>query len=122
MKKFFLVFQLLFITTLLFAANENGNENKKENKTVTNEAGTVILSGKVTDQLTGEALTGVKVTIDGLDAKVYTDFDGNFKFENLVSGEYNFTATYVSYEKNQVQKFNPVKDGSHLHIKLKTSL
>lgn len=120
MKKLFLILQLMLASSLIFAVNENGN--KKESKAVPAEAGVMVISGKVTDQMTGEALTGVKVTIDGTDVKVYTDFDGNFRIEKMLPGEYNLTATYVSYDKNQVQKFNPVKDGSHLEIELKSSL
>ncbi len=82
----------------------------------------MVITGKVVDQMTGEALTGVKVAIEGSDLKVYTDFDGNFRMENVKAGEHQVTATYVSYNRNEVQKFNPRKDGTHLEIKMQSLL
>ncbi len=120
MKKLFLIIQMALATGLLFAGNGNNTVNKKENKGVPAEAA-VVISGKVTDEVTGEALTGVKVTIDGLSIKAYTDFDGNFRFEQLLPGEYSLTATYVSYDRKQVHKINPVKEDRNLEISLKSS-
>jgi hypothetical protein len=68
------------------------------------------------------ALTGVKVAIEGSDLKAYTDFDGVFRFENVKPGEYDVTATFVSYNRNEVQKFNPARDGNHLEIKMNSTL
>ena len=121
MKKLIFTLQLLIATTLVFAGNDKGDENKKESVTTKTEAQYMALSGKVTDQMTGEALTGVKVSIDGLDAKVYTDFDGNFRIESLAPGEYNITTSYVSYNKKQIQKYNTTKEGSHLEIRLQST-
>ncbi len=44
------------------------------------------LSGTVFDFQSGEALTGVEVSIEGTDIKVYTDFDGNFEIDNVKPG------------------------------------
>ena len=55
--------------------------------------------------ITGEALTGVEISIDGLDKKVYSDFDGNFTISNLAPGEYDIVASYISYKKSLVEDF-----------------
>jgi len=47
------------------------------------------LSGTVTDADTGYALSGVKVTIDGLTD--YTDSYGRYGFEGLTPGAYTLT-------------------------------
>ncbi|HPJ80034.1 MAG TPA: carboxypeptidase-like regulatory domain-containing protein [Prolixibacteraceae bacterium] len=122
MKKLVIALQLLFFALVVFAGNDKGVENKKESVHAEANATAMVITGKVVDQVTGEALTGVKVAIEGSDIKVYTDFDGVFRFENVKPGEYDLTATFVSYNRNEVQKFNPVKDGTHLEIKMHSTL
>lgn len=51
-----------------------------------------IISGVVVDQLTGEALTGVEVQVEGTELKTYTDFEGQFAFDQLKAGEYKVNA------------------------------
>lgn len=122
MKKLVIALQLLFLVSVVYAGNDKGVDNKKEPATAAVETAAMVITGKVVDQVTGEALTGVKVAIEGSDLKAYTDFDGVFKFENLNPGEYDITATFVSYNRNEVQKFNPAKDGNHLEIKMNSTL
>lgn len=122
MKKLVIALQLIFFASVVFAGNDKGVENKKESVPAEANATAMVITGKVVDQVTGEALTGVKVAIEGSDLKAYTDFDGVFKFENLNPGEYDITATFVSYNRNEVQKFNPAKDGNHLEIKMNSTL
>lgn len=122
MKKLVIALQLLFFASVVFAGNDKGVENKKETVPAEAQALAMVITGKVVDQVTGEALTGVKVAIEGSDLKAYTDFDGVFRFENVKPGEYDVTATFVSYNRNEVQKFNPARDGNHLEIKMNTTL
>jgi len=53
------------------------------------------LSGIVTDANTGYALSGVKVTIDGLTD--YTDSYGRYGFEGLTPGAYTITFEKSGY-------------------------
>jgi protocatechuate 3,4-dioxygenase beta subunit len=57
-----------------------------------------VISGVVVDKNTGEPLAGVEVKILGSSEKVYTDFDGNFKFTNLSQGVYKIKIDYISYQ------------------------
>jgi hypothetical protein len=61
------------------------------------------IEGKVLDLSTGEALTGVAVSIKGTDRVAYTDFDGNYTFEGLKPGTYNLVASYISYKNSLIE-------------------
>jgi hypothetical protein len=76
--------------------------NEEEGKTAGNSdnSATVALSGTVFDSTSGELLVGVEVTIDGTETKTYTDFDGNFSFDNMKPGEYKLVTSYISYKKS----------------------
>lgn len=67
---------------------------------------TTSLSGVVLDNETGEALAGVAIRFEGSKEKVYTDFDGNFKIENVVPGKYNVLSSYISYTDNKMKEVN----------------
>lgn len=58
--------------------------------------GLANLYGKVTDALTGEAIPGVLVSLNGLE--VYTDAAGNYIFEDLEPGEYTLQFSKEGYE------------------------
>jgi protocatechuate 3,4-dioxygenase beta subunit len=116
MKKIIFVIQLLLFMNIVIAGNLKGDVQKKE--TISDKMGTFILMGKVTDDSTGEALTGVKVTVEGVGVSTYTDFDGNYAFPNLTPGEYRVTASLVSYRKGEVVKVEHIKSDQKLNIKL----
>jgi len=94
MKKIALIIVSLMIFSVTFA-----NKTSEENSKGENAVMTTSVSGKVFDKITGEALAGVKVTIDGTNKSVYTDFDGNFEIEGLREGEVEIMASYISYEE-----------------------
>jgi hypothetical protein len=78
----------------------NGNE---EGKGTESSVSTTKLSGKVLDNITGESLAGVKITINNSEDCVYTDFDGNFVITNVKPGKVKISASYISYkEKTEV--------------------
>lgn len=82
---------LITFTAPVFA----GNNNPEASKTI---------KGTVTDD-NGQPLTGVEVIVEGLNKKVYTDFDGNFEIDQLQGGAYTVVFSYVSYkEKKAVVK------------------
>lgn len=54
------------------------------------------IKGQVTDEK-GDPLAGVEVFVEGIDKKVYTDFDGNFEVSQLKNGTYTLKFSYVAY-------------------------
>ncbi|HRG64375.1 MAG TPA: TonB-dependent receptor [Saprospiraceae bacterium] len=65
------------------------------------------LSAKIVDRKTGEPLIGAGVEVMSAGALVTgtsTDFDGNYQLD-LKAGIYNIVASYVSYQKVEVQGF-----------------
>ncbi len=108
------LFARLFVLSLLFGISFTSSatidETKKEEKSA--NAVTCSLQGKIMDELTGEALAGVKVKVCGTDLVTYTDFEGNFTYENLAPGKYNLETSFISYEQTTLKNIdlNPEKD------------
>jgi len=94
-----------------------GNDNAKENKSAAKATTGITLSGKIVDFTTGEALTGVKVKIEGSNVLTYSDLDGNFSFENLKPGKYDIIASFISYKKSFIENFKAETD-SDIEIKM----
>jgi len=120
MKKtiFIILAIVLTASTGLFANNEKGEDKNTE----TSEAApaTSILTGTVVDQITGEALTGVKISIEGTNQVVYTDFDGNFSFQSVKPGQYNLKVDYISYKANSLQEVKVNGVANSIKIALNT--
>jgi hypothetical protein len=95
MKKV-LIAALLILSVVAVNAKESDTKTKASD---TESAATMLLSGSIADEFSGETLVGVEVKIEGTDMKTYTDFDGNFSFNNVKPGEYKVVANYISYEK-----------------------
>jgi len=79
---------------------KDGAESSSETDKDGNSVSAVTYSGKITDSLSKEALTGVKISIENTDITVYSDLDGNFTInlpENLSSR--NLKISYISYEE-----------------------
>ena len=55
------------------------------------------LSGRVTDALTGQPLSGANVTIEGSDLGAATDMNGYYRVD-LSSGSYTVKASYIGFE------------------------
>lgn len=58
--------------------------------------GLANLYGKVTDAVTGDPISGVLVSLNGLE--VYTDAGGNYIFEDLDPGSYVLQFSKEGYE------------------------
>jgi hypothetical protein len=52
--------------------------------------------------------------------KTYTDFDGNFTFNNVKPGEYKVVANYISY-KPGAEKLEASAKNNELKLKLQPS-
>ncbi len=57
-----------------------------------------IVTGKVTDAVTGEALVGATITIPSLSLGTYTDGEGAYRLELATEGRQNLRVIYSSYE------------------------
>jgi hypothetical protein len=64
---------------------------------------TATVSGTVLDITSGEALTGVAVSVEGTDLKVYTDLDGNFTIKGIEPGTYNLILSMISYKNSLIE-------------------
>ncbi len=61
------------------------------------------ISGKINDAQTGEELIGVTITLEGTGIGTTSDYEGNFKLQNVKPGTYNVVFSYVSYAKKTLQ-------------------
>ena len=60
-------------------------------------AQTGAISGQVTDAENGETIPGANILITELERGAATDMDGNYVIENVPTGTYTLTATFVGY-------------------------
>ena len=63
---------------------------------------TGVVSGTVTDEETGEALTGANVSVTGTDLRTVTDARGRFVITNVPPGGYTVSLSLVGYTEAQV--------------------
>ncbi len=111
------------ITALFFSlasfAGIDGSDSEKATTSETNAA-TCIVKGTVVDELTGDPLAGVTVTMEN-GMETYTDFEGNFVFCNLKPGAYRIETSLISYENITFNNVRIDSDGTQrLSISLKT--
>jgi len=59
------------------------------------------LSGKITDQQSGETLPGASIRIEKTGIKEASDANGNFRIRNLKAGSYTFIISYIGYQQMQ---------------------
>lgn len=111
MKK---VLSLSFLLVALFIGVQASDPPKKKSTNVSTS-----IAGQVIDESTGEALAGATVTIEGMDLNVYTDFDGQFQFDELSPGEYTIKLNLISYDDNTSKITADLKKDNTLKIKLK---
>ena len=116
MKKTMKVFSLmvLFLGVTFASVADNGTDKNVKETTATT---TCTITGKILDNVTGEALTGVKVEIPGTNLFTYSDFDGNFSFEQLEPGNYDIATIFISY-KTTTFKDVDLKSGKDQTVKI----
>ena len=88
------VLMLLLIPCLVFASD--GTTGK--------------LSGRVFDKTSGEPLPGVNVIIEGTTLGASSDMNGNYFINNIPAGTYTISASYIGYEKIQVENLKIIAD------------
>jgi hypothetical protein len=114
MKAIFILTVTLLFSSIAFASDEN---KTKEPKSSSN---TLILTGKVTDNQTGEALTGVKIELPGTNLAAYTDFDGSYNIVLPDNGTYKVNYQLITYETVNEQKVEAKGNNTiELDIKLR---
>ncbi|WP_167604812.1 carboxypeptidase-like regulatory domain-containing protein [Maribellus sediminis] len=114
MKKVMLIACML-IAVIIVQAKDNESKSKD-----TDTQATMVLTGSVVDGQSGESLVGVEVKLAGTDKKTYTDFDGNFNFENIKPGEYKIETNYISYQQ-KAEKLTIATKENKIKIKLQSS-
>lgn len=85
---------IVLVFTILFGLQAFADSDKDSSKEVSASG---IISGKVVDQITGEGLCGVKVSI-GNGMVSYSDLDGNFAIEVTGNRVYDIQTNYLSYQ------------------------
>lgn len=118
MKRLIFAVMVALVSTSAFAEK---SDSKAEIKTASKtEAAVLSLSGNVIDEVSGEALVGVEVNVEGLDVKIYTDFDGHFVIDNLKAGQCKLVTSYTSYNKSE-KTFNIKSNTNQIKIELSAS-
>jgi hypothetical protein len=107
----------VFIACASLAVFAEKTDSKAETKS---ESTVCSLSGNIIDEISGEALVGVEVKVDGSDIKTYTDFDGHFVINNLKSGDCKLVASYTSYSKAE-KNFKVDLNNNKVKIELQAS-
>ena len=121
MKKIVFLFTALLILGLNSQAKNlvTPNGDKEVEATEMATLNTTNLSGVVLDNETGESLTGVAIRFEGSNEVVYTDFDGNFRINNIVPGNYNILSNYISYSDNKLKDVNVSGQNNVIRLVLK---
>ncbi|MFC2088688.1 TonB-dependent receptor [Calditrichota bacterium] len=62
----------------------------------------VKLHGKIYDDQTGDSLVGANILLEELDKGLSSDTNGEFSFENVESGKYTISVSYVGYKLKKI--------------------
>ena len=84
-------------TPILMAQNQMSQTTSTEINRRTDDGGTSIVTGKVTDARTGANLKGAKVTIEETGQWTSTNDLGEFRFINVPIGSATLTVSYLGY-------------------------
>ena len=89
-------------TPVLMAQNHTSQAQTMTTSSRTEEGGTSIVTGKVTDARTGANLKGAKVTIEETGQWTSTNDLGEFRFVNVPTGSATLTVSYLGYAGQSV--------------------
>lgn len=79
------------------------------------------LTGKVTDALTGIALPGANVVVEGTERGAASDSEGNFIIKSLPAGRYTINASFIGYETSHHKLTLTVEEERTLDFELRES-
>jgi hypothetical protein len=82
----------------------------------TPKSGGALVAGVVKDAASGETLAGVKVQIKGTEMVTFSDKEGHFVFDQIPSGDIQFTFQLVSFQTEELILSNVSKVGAPLEI------
>jgi hypothetical protein len=102
MKKILLILLALAMFTSNYIMADNNPATTNNNETIQYSS----IHGRIIDKSTGEPLAGVSIKIEGTNLEVYSDFEGNFSFQNITPGIFNLKVSFVSYKENILKDIN----------------
>jgi hypothetical protein len=104
-------------TIIIFLSLNFYSHGTMEKKTGESEniRNTVVVTGKITDGDTGEALTGVKIEIEGTEIRSYTDFDGHYRLVIPASSRFRVKYRFITYRPADTELTADAKEGSVNH-------
>ena len=72
------------------------------------------ITGRVTDQATGEVLLGATIILESNSSGTMSDFDGNYTISGLVPGRYKVVGRFIAY--NTIAKEVVITDGATVQL------
>ena len=117
MKKIFVLIIICAFGVHVMATNDKPVKIEKES---INNMNTASINGIVLDKLTGEPLVGAEVNVIGSDVKVYTDFEGKFKLNNMEAGAHAIKVGLISYQQSVENVSAEQQNTNELVVKLRS--
>ncbi len=90
MKNVFFTFLIICFSSVAFAGNGSGSNEKTATK---------LISGKIIDKISGEEIAGAEILIG--DQKIYSDLNGNFSI-SIPMAKQTAIVKFISYNDAQV--------------------
>ncbi|MCD6566983.1 MAG: carboxypeptidase-like regulatory domain-containing protein [Bacteroidales bacterium] len=112
--------KIIILVFILVAVTLSAMTTTGKSKTNKSAAKTTSITGSVVDEITGETLAGVSVFLEGVDLSVYTGFDGNFEFTDLIPREYTIKTSLISYNECTSKVHAELKKKNKVDIRLKS--
>ncbi|MGQ8337306.1 carboxypeptidase-like regulatory domain-containing protein [Sunxiuqinia sp. A32] len=112
-----ILFIMLFVA---FSSVVDAGIVEKKSSVDTEKVEMTSINGNILDEVTAEPLVGVKVVLEGTNKVAYTDFDGNYQLDNVKTGKYNLSASYVSYQAKSVKNVQVSLKSNQVNLKLET--
>ena len=76
------------------------------------------LNGLIVDEKTGESIAGAEIFLNNKPTGIYSDFEGNFKLEDIPVGNYNLKVEFISYKDKVINDLHLSTTLETLVIKL----
>ena len=75
------------------------------------------ITGVVKDAVTGEAIIGANVLIQGTSTGASTDVEGKFEISKLAAGTYNVQVSFITYKTNLITDV-VVEDAKRVNLEI----